>query len=613
MPEAAVICLHSSALDLARQVAKICGGKVHGLRGRTSGARVEFSDTSNHLRSCFLKNQPVIGLCSTGILIRSLAPVLSDKHKEPPVLAVAEDKNSVIPLLGGHHGANDLARKIAEGIGTAAAVTTAGDLRFGIALDQPPEGLTLANPEDAGTVMAELHSGAKVRMEGFHAWFEQSGLLFHKEGMLTIRMTTEKASGSAKELVYHPKKLALGVGCERGCSQNELIELVIQSLAQKSMIDDESSPRNQAWAVQSIAGVFSLDVKANEPAVHALAEKLNVPARFFSAEELEREMPRLKNPSAAVFQEVGCHGVSEAAALAAAGETGRLVVPKLKSKHATCALAESDGILEATKHGKAQGILSVVGTGPGTSAWRLPECTEWLSEAEDWVGYQLYLDLVEDLQQGQTIHPFPMGEETERVRYALDLASTGKNVALVSSGDPGIYAMASLVHELLERENSKSWNRIMLRVSPGISALQAAAARVGAPLGHDFCSISLSDLLTSREVILQRLDAAAKADFVVALYNPVSSRRRELLDVARNLLLTYRLPETPVILARNLGRPDEKVTVLKLEELKTEGVDMLTVVLVGSTQTRLNYVSNGRPQVYTPRGYDKKLQRREAA
>ena len=172
MPEAAVICLHSSAMDLARQVAKICGGKVHGLRGRTSGARVEFSDTSNHLRSCFLKNQPVIGLCSTGILIRSLAPVLSDKHKEPPVLAVAEDKNSVIPLLGGHHGANDLARKIAEGIGTAAAVTTAGDLRFGIALDQPPEGLTLANPEDAGpswrNCIREQRFKWKVSMPGLN-------------------------------------------------------------------------------------------------------------------------------------------------------------------------------------------------------------------------------------------------------------------------------------------------------------------------------------------------------------------------------------------------------------------------------------------------------------
>ncbi|MDP6731054.1 MAG: cobalamin biosynthesis protein, partial [SAR324 cluster bacterium] len=239
-----------------------------------------------------------------------------------------------------------------------------------------------------------------------------------------------------------------------------------------------------------------LDLKADEPAVHALADHYGVPVRFFSSEELEKETPRLQNPSTAVFQEVGCHGVAEAAALRAAGESGQLLVPKLKSKRATCALAESPGMLEVHELGKKQGVLSVVGTGPGSPEWRLSQTCEWLEQAEDWVGYELYLELIEDLRQGQNLHPFPMGEETGRVRHALELASQGKNVALISSGDPGIYAMATLVHEQLEQENRPSWNRIRVRVSPGISALQAAAARVGAPLGHDFCVISLSDLLT---------------------------------------------------------------------------------------------------------------------
>ena len=173
--------------------------------------------------------------------------------------------------------------------------------------------------------------------------------------------------------------------------------------------------------------------------------------------------------------------------------------------------------------------------------------------------------------------------------------------------------MAALVHELLEQENKASWNRIQVRVSPGISAFQAASARVGAPLGHDFCAVSLSDLLTDREVILQRLDAAAKGDFVVALYNPVSSKRRELLEMAKNILLPFRSPDTPVIRARNLGRPGEQVSVLKLEELTTETIDMLTLVLVGSSKTRVYYDRNNHPRVYTPRGYERKRREQEAA
>ena len=609
MPEPVIICLHQPALELAEKVASLCDGEVHGLQSRVKTIPKTFEKTKEHLQDLFQKGHPLVGICSSGILIRSLADVLSDKHTEPPVLAVAEDGSCVIPLLGGHHGANDLARKIASGLGVVAAVTTAGDLKFGIALDQPPEDLTLANPEDAPVFMAELLNGATVRVEGGHPWLKQSRMPVSSEGALTIRVTPKKLSGSSKELVYHPKTLVLGVGCERGCSPEELIELAERVLEDSSSIGKDSP----SWAAQSLAGIFSLNLKADEPAVHALAKHYDVPLRFFSPEELEEETPRLKNPSTTVFQEVGCHGVAEASALRAAGKSGRLLVPKIKSKRATCALAESTETPLLSKLGKPRGILSVVGTGPGSAEWRLSEACEWLQEAQDWVGYQLYLELIQDLRQSQKIHSFPMGEESERVRHALDLAAEGKNVALISSGDPGIYAMAALVHELLEQENKASWNRIQVRVSPGISAFQAASARVGAPLGHDFCAVSLSDLLTDREVILQRLDAAAKGDFVVALYNPVSSKRRELLEMAKNILLPFRSPDTPVIRARNLGRPGEQVSVLKLEELTTETIDMLTLVLVGSSKTRVYYDKNNHPRVYTPRGYERKRREQEAA
>jgi cobalt-precorrin 5A hydrolase/precorrin-3B C17-methyltransferase len=230
------------------------------------------------------------------------------------------------------------------------------------------------------------------------------------------------------------------------------------------------------------------------------------------------------------------------------------------------------------------------------------------------VGYGLYLDLLGPLAQGQQRHDHALGEEEARVRLALDLAAEGRDVALVSSGDPGIYAMAALVFELLEREARADWTRIALRVVPGVSAMQAAAARLGAPLGHDFCAISLSDLLTPWSVIEERIAAAAAGDFVVAFYNPVSRRRRHQLARALEILRQHRPAEVPVAIARNLGREGETVTVTTLDRIDPQEVDMLSLVLVGSSATRTVSCGSGGLKVYTPRGYaDKKAPGREEA
>jgi cobalt-precorrin 5A hydrolase/precorrin-3B C17-methyltransferase len=348
----------------------------------------------------------------------------------------------------------------------------------------------------------------------------------------------------------------------------------------------------------------SVDLKAAEPAVHALAAELGVPARFFWAERLLDETPRLANPSEAAFRATGCWGVAEGAALAAAGPAGRLQVPKRVGAGVTCAVALAPEPIQAERTGRARGRLSVVGLGPGVRAWRTGEAQALLDAADDLVGYGLYLDLAGPPLPGQRRHAYPIGAETERCRHALDLASDGRDVALVCSGDPGIYALASLVMELLEREARPEWERVEVVVSPGVSALQAAAARAGAPLGHDFCAVSLSDLLTPWEAIERRLEAAAAADFVLALYNPVSARRREGLVRAREILLRHRKPETPVLLARDLGRDGEAVRTVTLAELEPDQVDMLTVVLVGSRATRRVPRLHGADWVYTPRGYD---------
>jgi cobalt-precorrin 5A hydrolase / precorrin-3B C17-methyltransferase len=543
MKPPAIIILSQASMTLARRIADLTGGHVHGLRKRSATADILFDDAASYVQSLLRTGVPIIGIMSSGALIRLLAPVLEDKHSEPPVLAVAEDGTSVVPLLGGHHGANDLARTIADALCAHAAITTAGDLRFAVALDAPPAGYILVNRENAKEVMARLLNGESAAISGDAPWLSSSRLPLSEDGDLRLVVSDKSRQADFRTLHYAPATLALGIGCERGASAEEVIALAEQVLA-----DNKLEPK-------SITGVFSIDLKADEAALHAAAAHFGVPLRFFDAETLERETPRLANPSEIVFAEVGSHGVSEAAALAAAGSDGQLIVPKMKSRRTTVAVARSPKIIDASDIGRARGKLFVVGIGPGADAWRSPEASAFAGAATDLVGYSLYLDLLGPLAKGKQRHDFDLGAEELRVRHALELAGQGRDVALICSGDAGIYAMATLVFELIERGGlSDAARRVEVKVTPGISALQAAAARAGAPLGHDFCTISLSDLLTPIEDIRRRVKAAAEADFVIAFYNPVSKKRRILLAEARDVLLQHRQADTPVILATNLGR-----------------------------------------------------------
>ena len=390
-------------------------------------------------------------------------------------------------------------------------------------------------------------------------------------------------------MVLHPPVLALGIGCERGCSAEEIADLVRSALAEAAL------------AAGAVAAVVSVELKLAEPAIHALAAELGVPVRFFPASRLLVETPRLSERSPAAFRATGCWGVAEGAALAAAGPDGVLVVPKRKSRRATCAVARASQPIIAEAIGRPRGRLAVIGIGPGDAGWRTPEATTALAQASDVVGYSLYLDLLGRAIEGKSCHPSAIGDEEARVRLALDLAAAGGSVALVSSGDAGIYGLAPLVFELLDTEAKPEWRTIDLRVIPGVSAFQAAASRAGAPLGHDFCVISLSDLMTPWETIRTRLEAAAMADFVVALYNPRSARRQTQLAEAADVLLRHRSPETPVFVGRNLGRDGEERRIICLSELSGANIDMLTVVLVGNSRTR--WTDSDPPRLYTPRGY----------
>ena len=587
------ITLTAGGETLARKIVAALGhGAVHGLAHRTSNPDVPFTDTMTHIRTLFAEGRPLIGVCAAGILIRAVAPVLSDKHSEPALIAVAEDGSTVVPLLGGHHGANRLAGAIAEVLGIRAGVTTAGDLGLGFALDEPPAGWRVHDPEPAKALTAALLAGQAVKVLGdTHApiadWLK---VATDDNAPLSIRITDSDPQPQPDTMVLHPQTLALGVGCARDCPPDELAALVFETLADAGL------------AAASIACVVSLDLKSDEAAVHDLADTLDVPARFFDAARLEAEAPRLKTPSEIVFAEVGCHGVAEGAALAAGGADSELLVAKRISEHATCAIVRAAAIIDPQTVGRAQGRLSIVGIGPGQAAWRTPEVSAWLGTATDVVGYGLYLDLLGPAIAGKQRHMSELSEEEARVRRSIELAATGRDVALVSSGDAGIYAMAALAFEVLDLDDNPAFNRIDVRVSPGISAVQAAAARIGAPLGHDFALISLSDLLTPWAVIEKRIEAVADGDFTVAFYNPVSKRRRTQLARAREILLSARPGTTPVVLARNLGRAEEDVRVITLEALNVDMVDMLTLVLVGSSSTR--HIKRGvREWVYTPRGY----------
>lgn len=263
------------------------------------------------------------------------------------------------------------------------------------------------------------------------------------------------------------------------------------------------------------------------------------------------------------------------------------------------------------RFGRAPGRVTVVGIGPGAPGWLAPDARAALERADDLVGYEGYLSMVAE-RPGQRRHGSDNRVEIERARAALTLAAQGREVAVVSSGDSGVFGMAAAVMEAAEAEPDR-WPGVAIEVTPGVSAMQAAAARLGAPLGHDFAVISLSDLLKPWEVIANRLDAAAGADFVLALYNPASLRRRRQLVDALEIVRRRRGPDTPVALARNVGRPGESVTLTRLGDLDPAVVDMRTLLIVGSSKTRVFARADGRSWMYTPRVYETEAAETERA
>ncbi|MGW1601031.1 precorrin-3B C(17)-methyltransferase [Streptomyces eurythermus] len=531
--------------------------------------RVYEGPVKEAVRAAFAECEQLVCFLATGAVVRLLAPLLAGKAADPGVVCVDEGGRFAVALLGGHGGgANELAREVGASLGAEPVVTTATDAVGLPGLDTlglPYEGAVAA-------VSRALLDGEPVALAAEVAW-PLPPLPVADEGAYTIRVTDQDAVPGEREVLLRPPSLVVGVGASRGAPAEEVLGLV------------EGALREAGLSARSVGELATVDAKAGEPGIVAAAERLGVPLVTYSAEELAGvEVP---NPSAAPLAAVGTPSVAEAAALLRGGE---LLVPKRKSAMATCAVVRRP----------ARGRLAVVGLGPGARDLLTPRAAAELRRASVVVGLDQYVDQIRDLlRPGTRVLESGLGAEEERARTAVAQARAGHAVALIGSGDAGVYAMASPA--LAEASDD-----IDVVGVPGVTAALAAGAILGAPLGHDHVSISLSDLHTPWEVIERRVRAAAEADLVVTFYNPRSRGRDWQLPKALAILAGHREPATPVGVVRNASRPDESSRVTTLAELDAATVDMMTVVTVGNTATR---IVAGR--MVTPRGYRWQASREE--
>ncbi|TRO63467.1 precorrin-3B C(17)-methyltransferase [Streptomyces sp. IB201691-2A2] len=530
--------------------------------GRT---RVYEGPVGDAVRRAFAECEQLVCFLATGAVVRLVAPLLVDKASDPGVVCVDEGGRFAVSLVGGHGGgANELAREVGELLGAEPVVTTATDSVGVPGLDM----LGLPVEGDVAGVSRAMLDGEPVALNAELAW-PLPPLRVAETGEYSIRVSDRAVEPAEREVVLRPPSLVVGVGASKGAPVDEVLGLV------------EDALRDAGLSVKSVAELATVDAKAAEPGILGAAERLGVPVVTYGAEELAAvDVP---NPSDAPLAAVGTPSVAEAAALLRGGE---LLVPKRKSAArpamATCAVVRRPG----------RGRLAVVGLGPGARDLLTPRAKDELRRASVLVGLDQYVDQIRDLLlPGTRILESGLGAEEERARTAVAEARLGQSVALIGSGDAGVYAMASPA--LAEASDD-----IDVVGVPGVTAALAAAAILGAPLGHDHVSISLSDLHTPWEVIERRVRAAAEADIVVTFYNPRSRGRDWQLPKALTILAGHRKPTTPVGVVRNASRPDESSRVTTLAGLDPATVDMMTVVTVGNTATR---EIAGR--MVTPRGY----------
>lgn len=560
MRRPAIVILGNGALATARRLQGLYPqAQIHGLAGRVQDADLVYSDFGATLRALYQSDTPIIALCAAGIVIRSLASVLLEKGAEPPVLAVAEDASAVVPLLGGLAGVNVMAREMGEYLQVDAAITTSGELRFGTCLLNPPKGYALDDLGQGKRFVSDLLAGESVRVEGGAPWLADARLPLDDQARLTIRVASQSRAAAADELLIYPRNVLVAVNAD----VEDIVATVMQAM------------QTAGLALPALACLLAPDTQMAVAALHGAAQTLGVPVRFAAAAQPERR----------VEQALGLQ-------------------PVQVGEH--CAVGVAALPIEVDSLGRARGRLAVIGLGPGAAELMVPAVKAELARANDVLGYETYVRMAGPFRTDQVLHCTDNREEMQRARHAFALAAQGRSVVVVSSGDPGVFAMAAAVLEALHEADRPDWHQVDLQMLPGVSASLATAALAGAPLGHDFCAISLSDNLKPWSIIETRLELACQADLALAFYNPISKARPLQLGKALEIVRRHRAPQTPVTLGRDVGRPGQRLSITTLGELTVDQVDSRTMVLVGSSTTCTFAKADGGQWVYTPRWYPHK-------
>ncbi len=541
----------------------------------------------------------IIFIGSIGASIRLINSFLTSKDKDPGVIVIDNKCSTIVPIIGSHQSnTQNIAFQISSLFGSQIIETNNSNNQRFLNLDSFGNqwGWKRSGKiENWSKLVIKQAKDEKIfckQLSGNSLWkTTESGYVINqiKEKDVEKKESTFHVSiFDYHEKTWHPPVLWIGIGCERNTTKEFIANSLNNFLASGNL------------SHQSIAGFATIDIKKDEEGILKLAEENNLPIKFFTKEDLSKII--VPNPSSKVQKEIGVSSVAEASCLMAAGDKSKLLKEKKIFKNKDLSTSKSGAVTIAIAESKNQyfpsnGEIHIIGSGPGDISFLTNNARKALSKCTVWIGYKMYLDLIKNLKRSdQVLIESKLTEEKERCSKAIKLAEEGIKVALISSGESGFYGMAGLLLELLQE--IKLEYRPYFEIHPGISSLQLAAALSGAPLMNDFCTISLSDKLTPWSVIEKRIKGALSGDFVIVFFNPQSIERNWQLKSSIDLCLEYRHEDTPVLIARQLGRENQSKKFFTLKTIPFKEIDMLSIIIIGNSQTTLK-----DKILITPRGY----------
>ncbi len=605
----AIVAITKKGAALGRRLRQQVSGSFLFVPDKLAGSTVDevtFTRVKDLVASIFHGYRFLVLIMATGIAVRLVSGEIKDKHLDPGIIVIDDAGSFCISLLSGHiGGANDMAVKIASLIGAQPVITTASDVNRMISVDilgrefgweiendklLKSASTALVNGEDVGIYQEAGETNwwpkAVPLPDNVTVYDSLEDLQKSSSGValiITDRCLSEETCRKLPDntIVYRPKSLAVGVGCNRGTGAAAIDTAISEALS------------NNRLSIKSVKVIATIDLKKDEPGLLEYAQAHSLKLEYYNRETL-RDI-KVPSPSALALQHTGTPSVCEAAALLSS-RSPALLVPKVSLERAvTVAVARLP--FNDRPHLR-KGCLFLVGIGPGDPKHLTFAAREALEQSEVIIGYKTYTELIKPLLGNKQVIATGMGDELSRVKSAISLVKQGKTAAIISGGDTGIYGMAGTVGEFLHWQPAPDMD---IKVIPGIPAIAACAALLGSPVSGDFVAISLSDYLVPWEEICRRLELAAQGDFVIVLYNPKSKHRRSQLIKAREIFLHYQLPSTPVGIITSAFRHGQSITLTNLEHMLESEINMNTTIFIGNSRTS---ITDG--WMTTPRGYQTK-------